>query len=73
VADQHRVLSSETSAAPGEWRTLPFQREPLDAIGLGSPFEPRPMLIVLRTLSIAKAFSKGRLRRYRILGCRSGF
>jgi phage terminase large subunit GpA-like protein len=33
------VLSSEASAAPGEWRTLPFQREPLDAIGPGSPYE----------------------------------
>jgi phage terminase large subunit GpA-like protein len=25
-ADAHRVLSSEASAAPGEWRTLPFQK-----------------------------------------------
>jgi phage terminase large subunit GpA-like protein len=25
-ADAHRVLSSEASAAPGPWRTLPFQR-----------------------------------------------
>ena len=31
--DRHRVLSSEASAAPGEWRTLPFQKEPLDVIG----------------------------------------
>jgi phage terminase large subunit GpA-like protein len=23
-ADQYRVLSSEASASPGEWRTLPF-------------------------------------------------
>src|SRR5215472_4941607 len=38
-ADQHRVLSSEASAAPGEWRTLPFQREPLDAIAPASPYE----------------------------------
>jgi phage terminase large subunit GpA-like protein len=38
-ADQYRILSSEASAAPGEWRTLPFQREPLDALGPGSPFD----------------------------------
>ena len=38
-ADAHRVLSSEASAAPGEWRTLPFQREPLDAIGPASPYD----------------------------------
>jgi phage terminase large subunit GpA-like protein len=38
-ADRHRVLSSEASAAPGEWRTLPFQQEPLDAIAPGSPYE----------------------------------
>jgi phage terminase large subunit GpA-like protein len=38
-ADRHRVLSPEASAAPGEWRTLPFQKEPLDAIAPGSPYE----------------------------------
>jgi phage terminase large subunit GpA-like protein len=38
-ADRHRMLSSEASAAPGEWRTLPFQKEPLDAIAPGSPYE----------------------------------
>jgi phage terminase large subunit GpA-like protein len=38
-ADANRRLSSEASAAPGEWRTLPFQKEPLDAIAPGSPYE----------------------------------
>ena len=31
-ADQYRRLSSEASAAPGAWTTLPYQREVLDAI-----------------------------------------
>jgi phage terminase large subunit GpA-like protein len=31
--DRHRMLSSEASAAPGEWSTFPFQRVPLDVIG----------------------------------------
>jgi phage terminase large subunit GpA-like protein len=31
-ADQHCVRSSEASAAPGEWHTLPFQKEPLDCL-----------------------------------------
>jgi len=34
-ADAYRVLSSEASAAPGPWRTLAFQRGPLDAIAPG--------------------------------------
>ena len=38
-ADAHRVLSSEASAAPGAWVTLPYQREPLDCIAPGSPYE----------------------------------
>ena len=38
-ADANRVLSSEASASPGPWRTLPFQREPLDCIAPGSPYE----------------------------------
>jgi phage terminase large subunit GpA-like protein len=37
-ADEHRQLSSEGSAAPGPWRTLSFQREPLDAVAPGSPY-----------------------------------
>lgn len=37
-ADRHRRLSSEGSAAPGQWQTLPFQREPLDCITPGSPY-----------------------------------
>jgi phage terminase large subunit GpA-like protein len=38
-ADQHRVLSSEASASPGPWKTLAFQKDPLDCIAPGSPFE----------------------------------
>ncbi len=38
-ADQYRRLSSEASASAGPWRSLPFQREPLDAIAPGSPWE----------------------------------
>ncbi|WP_321470115.1 phage terminase large subunit family protein [uncultured Paludibaculum sp.] len=38
-ADRHRRLSSEGSAAPGQWTTLPFQREPLDAISPSSPYQ----------------------------------
>ena len=38
-ADKYRVLSSEASAAPGPWRTLPFQREPLDCLSPGSQYE----------------------------------
>ena len=38
-ADEYRRLSSEASASAGPWRSLPFQREPLDAISPGSPFE----------------------------------
>jgi hypothetical protein len=38
-ADANRVLSSEASAAPGEWRTLPFQREVLDCLSPGSQYE----------------------------------
>jgi phage terminase large subunit GpA-like protein len=37
-ADGHRRLSSEASASVGPWRTLPFQREPLNAIAPGSPW-----------------------------------
>lgn len=31
-ADQHFVLSAETAAEPGRWRTLPYQKEILDAL-----------------------------------------
>lgn len=31
-ADRYRYLSPESSAAPGKWKTLPYQREPLDAV-----------------------------------------
>ncbi|MEZ5398610.1 MAG: terminase gpA endonuclease subunit [Bryobacteraceae bacterium] len=38
-ADAHMVLSSEASAAPGPWRCLPYQREPLDAMSVHSPHD----------------------------------
>jgi phage terminase large subunit GpA-like protein len=31
-ADKYRYLSPESSAAPGKWKTLPYQREPLNAV-----------------------------------------
>lgn len=31
-ADRHFVMSPENSASPGKWRTLPYQREIMDAI-----------------------------------------
>jgi phage terminase large subunit GpA-like protein len=31
-ADRYFVLSPETAAEPGRWHTLPYQREPMDAI-----------------------------------------
>lgn len=31
-ADEHFYLSAESAAEPGRWRTLPYQREPLDAM-----------------------------------------
>jgi phage terminase large subunit GpA-like protein len=37
--DKHRRLSSEASASAGPWRTLTFQREPLNAIAPGSPWQ----------------------------------
>ena len=40
-ADQHRILSSESSAEPGQWITAkaPYEREIMDAIS--DPFVPR--------------------------------
>lgn len=37
-ADQHRVLSPESSSEPGPWRTsrAPYQREPMNAISSGT-------------------------------------
>ncbi len=31
-ADQHFYLSAESAAEPGRWKTLPYQREPMNAI-----------------------------------------
>jgi phage terminase large subunit GpA-like protein len=31
-ADEHFYLSAESSAEPGRWSTLPYQREPMDAM-----------------------------------------
>ena len=38
-ADKHRRLSSEASSAVGQWTTIEYQREPLDACGYASPYE----------------------------------
>jgi phage terminase large subunit GpA-like protein len=38
-ADEHYVLSSKTSADPGQWRTLPYQRGMMDA--MADPFIER--------------------------------
>ncbi|WP_206156878.1 phage terminase large subunit family protein [Candidatus Roseilinea sp. NK_OTU-006] len=38
-ADRHRRLSSEASAAPGAWTTLPYQRDVLDALSPHSRHE----------------------------------
>jgi phage terminase large subunit GpA-like protein len=31
-ADEHFYLSAESAADPGRWKTIPYQREPMDAI-----------------------------------------
>lgn len=36
-ADRYYQLSPESSAVPGQWTTLPYQREPLDAMGGSDP------------------------------------
>ena len=48
-ADANRVLSSEASASPGPWRTLPFQKEPLDAMSPQSPFETVVLVFAAQT------------------------
>lgn len=30
--DEHRILSQESSASPGRWQTLPYQRGIMDAL-----------------------------------------
>jgi phage terminase large subunit GpA-like protein len=43
-ADQYRILSPESGAAPGRWRTLPFQREPFDSFS-----DPDVRVVVIMT------------------------
>jgi phage terminase large subunit GpA-like protein len=42
-ADRNFVLSAETAAEPGHWHTLPYQREPMDAIS-----DPRVTQVTLK-------------------------
>jgi phage terminase large subunit GpA-like protein len=43
-ADQHRRLSAESAAEYGQWKTLSFQREPMDAAG-----DPRVRRVVIKS------------------------
>ena len=46
-ADAHRMLSSEASAEPGQWRTsrVPYMREIMDAL---SPSNPTERVVVMK-------------------------
>lgn len=47
-ADRFFVLSSETAAEPGRWRTLPYQREVMDSIT-----DPTvPMVVVMKSARV---------------------
>jgi phage terminase large subunit GpA-like protein len=41
-ADEYYVLSAETSAEPGRWRTIPYQREIMDAFA-----DPKIRIVVV--------------------------
>jgi phage terminase large subunit GpA-like protein len=43
-ADRYRYLSSESAAEHGKWSTIPFQREPLDAVS-----DPRIYRVVIKS------------------------
>jgi phage terminase large subunit GpA-like protein len=43
-ADENRVLTGAASAERGQWRTRPFQREPMDVL---SPAHPSKMVVLL--------------------------
>lgn len=45
-ADKFFVLSAETAAEPGRWHTLPYQREPMDAIT-----DPNVRMVVIQKSS----------------------
>lgn len=42
-ADRYRYLSPESSAEPGKWKTLAFQREPMEAVS-----DPRVQRVVIK-------------------------
>lgn len=50
-ADRHRRLSSEASAAPGAWTTLPYQREVLDAL---SPHSRHAQVVLMWASQLGK-------------------
>ena len=50
-ADENRVLTGAASAERGQWRTRPFQREPMDVL---SPSHPSKMVILLSAAQMLK-------------------
>jgi phage terminase large subunit GpA-like protein len=51
-ADEHRMLSSEASAEPGQWRTtrVPYMRAIMDAL---SPSDPTERIVVMKGAQLA--------------------
>jgi len=88
-ADEYRVLSQESSAESGKWRTsrAPYQKEILDSVsdreietvvimssaqvgkteivqnvvGYYIDYDPAPIMLLMPTVELAKAYSKKRL------------
>jgi phage terminase large subunit GpA-like protein len=50
-ADENRVLTGAASAERGQWRTRPFQREPMDVL---SPAHPSKMVVLLSSAQMLK-------------------
>ena len=50
-ADENRVLTGAASAERGQWRTRPFQREPMDVL---SPSHPSKMVVLLSGAQLLK-------------------
>jgi phage terminase large subunit GpA-like protein len=50
-ADENRVLTGAASAERGQWRTRPFQREPMDVL---SPSHPSKMVVLLSAAQMLK-------------------
>ena len=53
-ADENRVLTGAASAERGQWRTRPFQREPMDVL---SPSHPSKMVILLSAAQMLKCLA----------------